>query len=502
MPEEFLKVLRRDWWKIAVLLAFVTLVALAVARHEPFSDEGQSWMLTRNVSPFSLVFEYCRYEAHPCIWYLLLVIPAKLGLPYYFLNIISAAIATFTVYLLLWHSPFPSYVRVLLPFTYFFFYQYAIVARGYVLVAPLLFMTAMLYRKRVERPYLFVVLLSLLANAEIPAALVALGIFGAHWIDLRREWSALETPKRKALLWSSVIFAASFAFMIIIVWSPSDSQTKPDIVISLKQCWYVFVNQFLHGSITNYWYLTLIILIISCLWFRTRRVLLLYLLPTLLHFLQTAAVPSSVFHQGIFFLEWIFALWVSFEGITRLEMDTKNLMRVLRKLVTVCMLIVIGIQIYWGISAFAYDRSNVYCGTYDVANFIKANKLENGKIYMVGGQSTEGVNLYFDRNIFANLNGGRKDQAFWDLSGKNKTPWFLDDDAMRTIERDQPGLVVISLASVHNRSFEELNRSLSNTNYRAIGPFLGHMIWLEHRYVEPAYSYYIIVNTKKYSLPE
>jgi hypothetical protein len=500
--KQLLELLRRDWWKIAVLLAFVTLVAMAVARHEPFTDEGQAWLLARDVSFFSLIFRHCAYEGHPCLWYLLLFIPAKLGLPYYTMNIISAVVATFTVFLLLWRSPFPSYIRALLPFTYFFFYQYAVVARGYVLVAPLLFLTAMLYEKRTRHPYLFAVLLSLLLNAELATALAALGIFAFHWIDLRHQWRGLEVHRKKAQLLSSLIFAASFVFMIITMWSPSDSQTKPDFVITLKQFWTVFLRNFLDGSITNYWYLTLVVLVVSCLWFRSRKVLLLYLLPTFLFFLLVATLPSSVFHQGVFFLVWIFVLWVSFEREDRPEANGRSGAQVLKILVIVCMLIVIGVQLYWGISAFAYDRSNVYSGTYDVAELIKENRLEGAKIFVVGGQPTTGVNLFFDHNIFADLNNGDRDRAFWFQTTANKIPWSLDEAAMRTITKERPDMVVVSVASLKKRGLDDLNRFLSGTGYLAIGPFLGRMIWKQHRYVEPAYSYYILFNTRKFSPPE
>jgi len=62
--------------------------------------------------------------------------------------------------------------------------------------------------------------------------------------------------------------------------------------------------------------------------------------------------------------------------------------------------------------------------------------------------------------------------------------------------------VVVSETSVNERSLDELNRILADTGYRAIGPFSSHMIWKQYRYVEPDYSCYILVNTKKFSLPE
>lgn len=494
-------VLRRDWWKIAVLLVFIALIAAAVARHEPFSDEGQPWLLAKDVPLGSLIFHHCRYEGHPCLWYLVLMGPAKLGLPYYFLNIISAAIAVFSVYLVLWYAPFPIYVRALLPFTYFIFFQYGVVARGYVLTVPLLLLVAVFYKERINHPYRFVIPLCLLVNVEIPGAFVALGIFIAHWVGAWSRWSDLGKRSKRALIWSSLLFLSSVAFMAAIVWRPSDAANKGVTVVNLGHYWHVFVNYYLKGCITDYWFVTIPVLAVSLAWFWKRKVLLLFLLPTAFHVLLIAAVPNSVFNQGMFFFEWLVPLWVSFDGLERWELGLDRTL-ILRKLVVICMLVVICIQIVWGIGAFIYDYNNVYCATSDVAQFIKLNRLENAKVFMVGGQSTQGVLLYFDHNIFYNLNNGRRDLSYWDLSTKNKTPLSLNAKTMKIINGEQPDLVVVSVTAAHDMNLEELNRALSSTNYRAVGPLGGHMIWKQYRYIEPAYSYYILFNTKKFSFPQ
>jgi hypothetical protein len=206
----FLEILKRDWWNIAVLIAFVVVVTIAIAKHEPFPDEGQAWLVARDVSPWTILIHTARFEGHPVLWFWLLAIPARLGLSYHFMNLISGIAATIAVYLLLWRSPFPTYIKVLLPFTYFFIYQYSVIGRAYALVAPLLFLTAIVYRKRLEHPYLFIFLLCLLINLEVMTALVALGIFIADWFYLRKEWPGLEKSTKRALVWTSVIFVAAF----------------------------------------------------------------------------------------------------------------------------------------------------------------------------------------------------------------------------------------------------------------------------------------------------
>ena len=148
-------------------------MALLVPRHEPWFDEAQAWLIARDASPWDVIWKYARYEGSPSLWHLLLAIPAKAGAPYITLNYISGALAMVGAALLLFKSPFPRVLRVLLPAGFFFFYQFGLVARNYALLIPLLWMVALLYPGRFTHPWRYVLGLIVLTHVTLHGSLIA-----------------------------------------------------------------------------------------------------------------------------------------------------------------------------------------------------------------------------------------------------------------------------------------------------------------------------------------
>lgn len=95
----------------SAFLGWVACVVVGLVAHEPWFDEAQAWLLARDASLGELLFHRLRYEGHPPLWYLLLAVPAKLGLPYKTINLVSAAIAGVGVVLLLAERRLPLAVR-------------------------------------------------------------------------------------------------------------------------------------------------------------------------------------------------------------------------------------------------------------------------------------------------------------------------------------------------------------------------------------------------------
>src|SRR5438045_2170909 len=132
----------------AVISLYLFVVGVGVTVHEPWFDEAQSWLLARDASIWRLLTTYLRYEGHPPLWYLILKIPAGLGLPYRSVDIVAALIAATGVLLLVLNREIPAVLRILLPFTYFVAYQYTVTARSYVLILPLMLGVLSIYRVR------------------------------------------------------------------------------------------------------------------------------------------------------------------------------------------------------------------------------------------------------------------------------------------------------------------------------------------------------------------
>ena len=169
-----------------------------------------------------------RYEGTPGLWHLLLMPLARGGFPYGWFNYFSAAIAVGGVGVFLARSPLPRWMTALVPFTYFLAYQYAVVARQYVLLAPLLFLIAWnMYRDRGRRPLLLAGLLALLAHTSVHGLALAAAMALGWLADAARSWPAWNAALRRRHMAAGVLLLAAAAAAIVVLWPAADNAVKP-----------------------------------------------------------------------------------------------------------------------------------------------------------------------------------------------------------------------------------------------------------------------------------
>ncbi len=154
---------------------YAALVLYTTAQHEPWRDEAQSWLIARENSLFSL-FQYLPNEGHPPLWYLILMPFAKLGFPYATANIIHNLIIIAFAWIVLFRLRLAIWFSLPLLFSYYFVYEYAVIARNYSIVALLLALAAMMYEKRFEQPLLFALIIFLLFQTNVLAFCTGAGL--------------------------------------------------------------------------------------------------------------------------------------------------------------------------------------------------------------------------------------------------------------------------------------------------------------------------------------
>lgn len=119
-----------------------------MTRHEMWRDEHQAWLLARDsATPWALL-ENMRYEGHPGLWHILLWGLSRFTANPAAMQVLHAAIATGTAFLLLRFAPFHRVTRLLLCGGYFFAYEWAAISRNYALSALLFLAVAALHRRR------------------------------------------------------------------------------------------------------------------------------------------------------------------------------------------------------------------------------------------------------------------------------------------------------------------------------------------------------------------
>lgn len=452
------------WARVASFTAFAVytgLLAYIIPHHEPWFDEAQAWLIARD-SNLGNLFSRLAYEGQPGLWHILLMIPAR-TLPYTAINWISGAIAVLGVYVFLTRSPFPTPVKVLIPFTFFLFYQYAVIARNYVLIPLVLFGIAAMYRTRAGHPVAFAALLFVLANTSTHGFLIAGSLAAIEGVGLLARSRKLgRRPERRALL-PLLALGAGMAAVAFALRPPADRTfavaglNTPDFeeIVAL----FGMLKNSLAGN-----QLVFFPALAASLWFfHRRKVLHLYAVPTGVLLIFFTFVHRAPWHEGILFLVWIFAFWLALENKPRepSRHDRYSAQVALAMLAVVCL-----IQIGWSFRSAADDVNSAYSGSRDMANYIKENNLDDSTIFGVHW-SAIALNPYFDENIYGNYDAPG-DVSFWEWSEKNE---IIED--LRMIDLLAPDFVVIPIkrAGMEKSAFDQL------VHYEQRVVFWGEMFW-------------------------
>ncbi len=411
--------IRKKWPECAATIAYIALLAFSIPFHEPWADEAQAWQLARSLSLPELFSHYLRYEGSPGLWHLLLHLVVKLHVSYTGMHWISGAIALAGVTLLIFCAPFPRAIRLTLPFTFFLAFQYAVVARSYVLVPLLLFAMAAVWRKS---PLLVALLLGLLGNASMHALAISGGM---ALLYIYENWRNLD---RRTLLLFVAICSAFYGFAIwtvipvppdqpvhaslakelparakLTIWSLRGTAallagTAQPLLLGIP-LWFLFIRQFVLRRMTIY-LLPIATLIIFCGYF------------------------TDFWHSGLVVPTAIAVCWIAWSSIVPRKTWT---------LTTIAGILCIALQLAWTVRAVSFDHSHAYSGDLEAARFL-APHVAAGELMAVTYFRDQKINAfhsigiypYFDKPIFIN-----QQSPFWLWSDRQHTDAQFEDALSR-----------------------------------------------------------------------
>lgn len=155
-----------------VLGLYAIVLVFALKAHEPWGDEAQAWLIARDNSLWTIFRTRLHYEGTPILWHAFLHTLSVLHIPWHAVPYIGAVIAIAGIYVLLRWSPFPLVIRALLPFTFFFQYQYAAIVRSYVFFPLLLCTLCVLYASHKRRIVAFAITAGLLVNLSMHGMII------------------------------------------------------------------------------------------------------------------------------------------------------------------------------------------------------------------------------------------------------------------------------------------------------------------------------------------
>jgi len=433
------------------------VVIFAVSHHEPWTDEAQSWLLARDLNWIQLVFGELRYEGHPGLWYSILWVTIHIfHLPYSALGYVGAsfAILGFAVVILL--APFPLVLRYSIVCSYFFVYQYAVIARSYVLLPLLAFGAASLFRHRPRWTLALALVLSLLGHVSVHGAVIALGIALAYGMWVWPRWPELESPDRRRTAVSGSIFCAALILLVIVLYPPqtetvalSDAQTFTAREHLLKSVLVVFVA-------LNRWPL------LGALFFAPIALWLSYRPSGLLLSFVGAGGVALIYgfcrgtrhHEGIIIIALLTAIWSVWPSEPELRNSTREFLN-LHKILVWSLTILFMWQTYLASVALRRDWYEPYTGAKDAATYLKSMQtdLANCAGYTVG---LVAIQPYFSHNIFVNLGGSEAPGFYHQSVTFENTVAGMDAFAHRSTN---PPCVVMSYSvdeKIINRSVKQI----------------------------------------------
>jgi len=459
--------IRLRGFETAILAGYAALVASAIAHHEPWADEAQHWQLARNVSLHDLFFTYLHYEGHPILWYALLRFLSLAGVSYTGMHWVAGAIGVAGTAFFLFLSPFPKYLKVLLPFTYFLLFQYVVVARSYVFAPLLFYLIAWQWKKS---PLLVALFLGLLANVEMHAAVLSGGLSLVYCIEQLRSGAMKDPVRRKRLLLFLSIVFVLYAIAIGVAWPAHDGVAFPahDVArwdVASKPYLMIAGQSLLWGICDPLWLgFAFWVLFVFC--FDERRSSL-YLLP-ILFFSAFSVVYLSFWHAGLLNPLLICLLWITWPTSAQKTLPYERACRVALAAVAI-------VQVLWSANALVYDYSHAYSGDRAVAEFLKPY-VENGSTIITTfidqddnhSFNAVGILPYFSRPVFANW----KTPFWWWSIEKIKT-----DQLYESILKSNPPIVVVETRQITPAIPIDMAdpkiQFLQQSGYRATHAFCG-----------------------------
>lgn len=207
-------------------ILFMVLTIIMYIYHEPWYDEIQAWMVASDASVGEMIWHLPHYEGHPPFWTLLLALFAKTGVPMEIgLRIPAFLFSSVAAGVVIFKAPFKKWIRCLIPFTYFLFYQYTVTCRPYSMMFLGFVLAALFYKERNAKPVRYLIALYLLCMSSAYGILFA-GVFCVLWtIEIIKELKGKGFIK-KALhdkrFWSLVVMLVLSVGLLLIIW-PADN---------------------------------------------------------------------------------------------------------------------------------------------------------------------------------------------------------------------------------------------------------------------------------------
>jgi hypothetical protein len=180
---------------------YIIIASYTMYHHELWGDEFHSWNIAKGSSSFFDLIYNRRYEGHPPVWYTVLWIISKFTHNLVYVQIVHLILAILVIFVMLFYSPLPTGTKLLLPFGYYFIFEYAILSRNYVLAVLAGFLICIIINKEFKyKLIIYYLLLFFMSNVHL------IGMLLAGSLHLYFLISSVEKKKKRSFVVLHTLF--------------------------------------------------------------------------------------------------------------------------------------------------------------------------------------------------------------------------------------------------------------------------------------------------------
>ena len=318
------KQLRQNWaWVLdaSVLSCLATIVLLTASRHEPWAlRSGHTWLEVRDIPFIRILLSELRYDGHLPLWHFIVWIPVHLfHMPYAYFVFIGATCAIGGLAVLVFLAPFPRPLRYLIAGSFFFLYQYAVVARPYVLMPLLGFLAAHYYRLGLCWIYAFAITIAILIQDSTYAAVIGIAFSTFYAFELLHGWKETSDSYSRRVFRAGTLIASSLILAVIVLFPRSDSSLFAEAVHPTLARHLQLVGEGLTGAFAATALPAIPLLVLSCIWAYQRGGVLLFLLAVGGTSLEYGFIRGYGHHQGLITIAFVVFLWAAWPTTQQLR---------------------------------------------------------------------------------------------------------------------------------------------------------------------------------------
>lgn len=207
---------------------YMVMAVYSLSYHEMWADELHSWNIAKGSTTFTNLIYNTRFEGHPPLWLVLLWGIARFTHNPIYVQVAQVAIAVLVVFLLLFYSRLPLLSKALIPFGYFFLFEYGVLSRNYTLGVLFGFLICIILKRAFKyKLFVYYTLLFLMSNVHLLAMLLA-GSLHLFFVLLVAEKGNNKWQVIRHILPGMLVFLPAIGFIA----APSGSGATISLLIS------------------------------------------------------------------------------------------------------------------------------------------------------------------------------------------------------------------------------------------------------------------------------